>query len=1390
MDVCNPGINAKNLARLVRQETGVELNLNRNQICDVYKSIQDGKLPLPPMVLTKDGKYMLDRKSPLTSSDFEVLFSSSSKSGELKRVARKVGLSNYKDMTKSELVDAIENVLKSNNVREPIRLHITAPKQKRISVDSNNNYQNNFNVNNRNGNGVKNNNLKRISNESNNLGNRGNGNRGNGNRENGNRGNGNRENGNRENGNRGNGTPRPPNRTARNKYYMAAAARRVGGNGVQPPSTPSDPTMAGLINALRKSRNSSNTASLTRALERAKSGSSSANTRALARQVENALKRGNATTLNALRKKLATPEVSEKDKKVAELEKYITNKGSKLNTQRRVTFMNDAQKSIKAYKNGTNIYNTAKTRITAAYETMYKAQLNDMGAQRVLEELQKTVNTIGNIKIKSAAGEKLNVFKQSGGADTGARNAVIKLKKLDEELGKKKVNRVYLNVVRDEALKNINSYNINNGLAKINTQVQQEKNKRGLEFNELIKNDTYKNIPSNIKSGLRNQYVSGEKKINDIKRDLNIALEETAGVFKGLENKIQNLETKLNNSKLTVRERNALKKERNNLKQRLNRNALNMNVMREQLGNMKTTINTKNRNAQILKKQKENANGEIKKLKNKLNTNKSLSNGEKTALQEQLNNAMKNRTNLNNRLRKSEAEKMQYMREMNALAENVRKQKENANAEIAELTKKLKNGSISNAERKKLENELAEARGNVLIKNEELQKLQKEKKSFNAEIAKAKQNVEAARAAQSAANRNRNAQVANARSQANAATQQAQVAEAVAVTAQKQLTQAQANLAKQQANVNRIQQELNEKTNVSEEQRAKLEKQLLIERRQVANAQKLAQNAKSNANDAVAESRRLVAEAGRAANKASQRAQEAEEQKLRAQEAEKRALGNKAEANRLRVEANRLKSEANKARNAALAEAEQSAKAAAAANTEAKRIAQQLKKANLTKKEMNVLINEKNALLETRRQEMQNQINAIKKQAKNKNNRISVLESNVNLAKQRLNVKNADLLKKIEQIKQTQSNVARLQRDLNNEKATSAEKNKIKNQLEAETARLMREKEMLEGSRVALIQQRNQFKKQLNMAEGGRIALMNRLRQLQSAKNISNKQRNVFREQLRKVQAQRRNLRGGMSANQAQYATTRSQLEATQKNLAAARLNEQRAKQRIIEASRLTRNRASNTQNFNATAAFQQMSNTLATNKNAWKRGVRSRWQNVARPGAAYLKNEENLRVAKNTLRALINSKRPNGNYTIGGPFGQKRRQLKSELERVLNMTQLREIRKKIAAAKNIKNTEVAQKRMNKTLSMVGSSTNNFKFGNSSQPIATRGQLLTKNNRNNTKKTINSLFRIGNKTKLQLKRRINMGENPKDVLRNAMSKNRKAGGPAAAARIRAQAYAS
>ena len=836
MDACNPGINTKNLVRLVRQETGMDLNLTRNQVCDAYKSIQDGKLPLPPMVLSKDGKYMLDRKSPLTGDDFEVLLSSSSKSDELKRLARKVGLSNYKEMTKAQLVDAIENVLKSKGVREPIRLHITARKEKRISVNSNNNYQNNFNVNNRNGNGVKNNNnLKRISNESSNLGNgnRENGNRENGNRENGNRENRNRQNGNRENGNRQNGNRQNGNgvsRTTRNKYYMNAMARRVRGEQPAPSRRSNDSAMTQLINAFQKSKTSGpNSDALRRALERAKSTSSATNTRALAKQIEDAMKRGNTTTLNALRKKLAVPVMSEKDGKVAKLEKYIVNKGRKLNDKRRITFMNEAQKSIKAYKNGTNMYETAEARIAKVYENAYKTQLNDMGTKNAIDTLQEKVNTIGNQKIKSSAREKLNAFKQSGGTNTGARNAVIKLKKLDEELGKKDVNRVYLNAVRDEALKNINSYNIENGLAKINTRVKEEMKKRGAEFNELTKNDAYKNVQSNVRTKLRNAYVSGILNISGVKRGLNNALEESVGVYKGLENKIKNLEAKLGNSKLTANERNTLKKERNNLKQRLNRNVENMNRMREQLGNMKTTVNTKNRNIEKLKN--ELARSTSPNVRNKLQANLNQAVKNQIQRQKEYQQLMTNMENLKKEKSKRNKE-ISVAREAITALQGQRKelqnQKESANAEIAELTKKLQNGSISNKEKE----ELAKARGNALIATEELEKLQEEKKSFNAKIAKANENVKAARAAQSAANRNRNDKVTEAKKNAEASIKEAQNSASVKI---EEATK----------KVQNLQNQLTKRTNLTPNQVNNL-------RKQINTAKSNAARVKQNANNRVA----------------------------------------------------------------------------------------------------------------------------------------------------------------------------------------------------------------------------------------------------------------------------------------------------------------------------------------------------------------------------------------------------------------------------------------------------------------------------------------------------------------------------------------------------------
>ena len=54
MDACDPGIDIRNLKTLIKKNTGGDLKLTRSQICDVYSSIQDGKLPFPTLVLSKD----------------------------------------------------------------------------------------------------------------------------------------------------------------------------------------------------------------------------------------------------------------------------------------------------------------------------------------------------------------------------------------------------------------------------------------------------------------------------------------------------------------------------------------------------------------------------------------------------------------------------------------------------------------------------------------------------------------------------------------------------------------------------------------------------------------------------------------------------------------------------------------------------------------------------------------------------------------------------------------------------------------------------------------------------------------------------------------------------------------------------------------------------------------------------------------------------------------------------------------------------------------------------------------------------------------------------------------------------------------------------------------
>ena len=178
MDACDPGLDISNLRTLIKQNAGIDLKLSKNQICDVYSLVQGGKLPLPPLILSKDGSYLVDAKSPLTRKDFDTLFSSTSRVSEIRRIAKKVGVVRHADkrLTKQQLTDIIGRRLHSMNVHEPVKLRSVQKKQIEKNAFNNNvNLVNNLNVNrlNNNLNNVNrlNNNVNRVNNNLNRINN-------------------------------------------------------------------------------------------------------------------------------------------------------------------------------------------------------------------------------------------------------------------------------------------------------------------------------------------------------------------------------------------------------------------------------------------------------------------------------------------------------------------------------------------------------------------------------------------------------------------------------------------------------------------------------------------------------------------------------------------------------------------------------------------------------------------------------------------------------------------------------------------------------------------------------------------------------------------------------------------------------------------------------------------------------------------------------------------------------------------------------------------------------------------------------------------------------------------------------------------------------------------
>ena len=133
IDACDPNADIDNLRKLIKLNTGSDFKLTRNEICQAYNEIQDGKLPLPPLVMSSDRTYLVDKKSPLKAGDYERLFDSTTKRTDLKRIARKVDLKNVEQMTKTQIVDAIGKRLRYMKIHEPVKIG----RKRQVSVSRN-----------------------------------------------------------------------------------------------------------------------------------------------------------------------------------------------------------------------------------------------------------------------------------------------------------------------------------------------------------------------------------------------------------------------------------------------------------------------------------------------------------------------------------------------------------------------------------------------------------------------------------------------------------------------------------------------------------------------------------------------------------------------------------------------------------------------------------------------------------------------------------------------------------------------------------------------------------------------------------------------------------------------------------------------------------------------------------------------------------------------------------------------------------------------------------------------------------------------------------------------------------------------------------------------------
>src|SRR6056300_1709862 len=146
--VCDPSINIGNLRQFVKTNMGIDIKLSREELCEAYASIQNGQLPLPPLVMTKDRTHLLDKRSPLSQKDYNLLFSATTLLKDLQRIARKIGIKKLDSYTKDQLRNLIGGQMKTAGIREPIRFARTVTKRQSVTNNQRENINVNVNMNN------------------------------------------------------------------------------------------------------------------------------------------------------------------------------------------------------------------------------------------------------------------------------------------------------------------------------------------------------------------------------------------------------------------------------------------------------------------------------------------------------------------------------------------------------------------------------------------------------------------------------------------------------------------------------------------------------------------------------------------------------------------------------------------------------------------------------------------------------------------------------------------------------------------------------------------------------------------------------------------------------------------------------------------------------------------------------------------------------------------------------------------------------------------------------------------------------------------------------------------------------------------------------------------